>query len=122
MIPDPEQLAEQHAREFAGPQDRMLRQAGRALEAVVQQLPEAEQIAFADRYMTRLTQLTLAQSSSARPAEATTRHTRRSPEAAGLPGDANPRPRRSGVRRWVPVLLVVVAVILVLLISGLGAR
>lgn len=119
MIPDPEQLAEQHAREFAGPQDRMLRQAGRALEAVVQQLPEAEQIAFADRYMARLTQLTLAQSSSARPAEATTRP---SPEAAGLPGDANPRPRRSGVRRWVPVLLVVVAVILVLLIRGLGAR
>ncbi|TMN25126.1 hypothetical protein [Pseudoxanthomonas sp. X-1] len=119
MTPDPEQLAEQHAREFAGPQDRMLRQAGRALEAAVQHLPEAEQIAFADRYMARLTQLALAQSSSARPGEAATRQ---SPEAVGLLGDADPRTRRSGFRLWVPVLLVALVVILVLVVNGLGAR
>jgi len=117
MTPDPEQLAELHARQFAGPQDRMLRQAGRALEAAVQHLPEAEQIAFAERYMERLAQMTL--SLPAHPDDAT----RPGPPAMpGLLGHADPRNRRSGLGLWLPVLLVALALILVLLMNVVGSR
>ncbi|WDS35309.1 hypothetical protein [Pseudoxanthomonas sp.] len=118
MTLDPEQLAEQHVREFAGPQDLMLRQAGRALEAAVQHLPEAEQIAFADRYMERLARLTLPQSRAGRPSDAIKGQP---PVVSGLLGDADPRTQRSRFRLLLP-MLVILAVIVVLLIKGVGAQ
>jgi hypothetical protein len=115
MMLDPEQLAEQHAREFAGPQDLMLRQAGRALEAAVQHLPEAEQIAFADRYMERLVRLALPQ--SAGPGEAVKGQP---PVVSGLLGDVDPRTQRSRFRLLLPML--VILAIVVLLMSAVGSR
>jgi|GEM_PF-2616227 len=119
MTLDPEQLAEQHAREFAGPQTQMLRQAGRALEAAVQHLPEAEQIAFADRYMERLAMLTLPPSQAGRPSETIKV---RQPVVPGLLGDADPRTRRSGFRLLLPMLLAALAVIMILVMNGLTSR